>query len=326
MRILYLQSIVLLTLLNTPLDAIEWTIVCSGDSRFSQLSVMDYTFGAEDDPDMLPLLMGEADPVNSDMPVWDDTSPACGGDGEENVLLFKGCNYGANNCFDVELGDLSGFNVIDYDDTTGEYYNTVPFVNGLPCVPHNTDKLGVGTYNWNDNTNFGIASVQTPDHRDTLSYELTNEDREIQKRICGGDGDSGGDYTEQLNKIIENTSTNSIATDKLTSIDARGKSLDTKLNSVADDNTLTDILDTTTDTEEFSDTFETTLNDTFETYSDIFGIGGYGSAPSSIDFSCCGRSYTLFDVNLISPYVDMIRAVFLLFGYLWGFIIVFRSI
>lgn len=318
-----------LVLLQTTLYSEEdWTIICPGDARATYISALDYTFGVEDDPELLPMVMGEPDPVNSDFPYWDDTSPACGGDGEQNIIIYRGCEYGSNNsCFDVELGDLSGYNVIDFDSTTEEYYNTVTFVNGLPCAPHDTDKIGVGVYNWNNNANFGIASVKTPHERGIYAYDLTLDQQKLHRGICGGGDGDGGDYTEQLNKLIENTDPNSVTSEKLTSIDNRQKSLDTELETFISGRTIDDILDSTTDTEEFSDTFESTLNESFETYSDIFGIGGYGSAPAPITFSCCGRSYTLFDVSSLSGgAIDTIRAAFLFFGYFWGFILVFRSI
>jgi len=321
-----LNTIALATLFSGTLEAIEWTITCQGDARASSLAALDYTFGMEDDPDMLPMMYGEADPVCCDFPYWDDTSPACGGDGEQNVLLYAGCS-GSATCYDVELGNYDGFQILSFDSGSNEYYNSVIMVNGYPCMPRDTQKIGVGVYNWNDNSNFGIANVNIPVLREEhIAYTLTSDEQKLHKSICSNDAGGDGDYTEQLNEIISNTAPNETSAEKLTNIDNREQALDDELNSITADKTLESILDTTDDTDTFQETFETTLTDSFDEYTDIFGFGGYGSAPAPITFSIRSGTYTLFDIsNLDSSSVEFIRNTFLVFAYLWGFILVFRG-
>ncbi|MGB7402126.1 MAG: hypothetical protein WA916_06075 [Arcobacter sp.] len=71
--------------------------------------------------------------------------------------------------------------------------------------------------------------------------------------------------------------------------------------------------------------YKDTLSDTFSNYSNVFGIGGYGSAPSSISFNLLGRSYTVFDISYISAYVNHIRNIFLACAYLFGIFLVFKG-
>jgi len=318
----------LLFLSTTSLFSIDYTITCIGDSRSSQISTMDYTFGMEDDPDFLPKMYGEADPTCCDFPFWDITSPVCGGDGADNVMLSRGC-YTGGTCYDVILGDTTENQMLAFDSETNEYYNNVIMVNGLPCLDSSVTKMGVGVYNWNDNSNFGIASVNIKEltNNQSATYTPTSEEATLQKSICVPiDPNAPIDYTAQLNEIITNTAPNSISADKLTNIDNRQQTLDDTLNNAVGSKTLSSILDTTSNTDTFSTTFETTIENSFTSYSDIFGFGGYGVAPAPITFTFLNRSFTLFDIgSLDSVVVELIRNTFLIFAYLWGFIIVFRG-
>lgn len=318
-----------LFLSTTSLFSIDYTITCVGEARSSQISILDYTFGVEDDPDYLPQVYGEPDPSCCDFPYWDNTSPICGGDGNENIQLSKGCYNSGSICYTTTLNDLSGTNILEFDSETNEYFNSVIMVNGLPCLDSSVTKIGVGVYNWNDNSNFGIASVNIPEQTNnaTNTYIPTSAEATLQKSICVPiDPNAPIDYTAQLNEIITNTAPNSISADKLTNIDNRQQTLDDTLNSAVGSKTLSSILDTTSNTDTFSTTFETTLEDSFTSYSDIFGFGGYGVAPAPITFTFLNKSFTLFDISsLDSAVVELIRNTFLIFAYLWGFIIVFRG-
>jgi len=129
------------------------------------------------------------------------------------------------------------------------------------------------------------------------------------------------------NLVTTNTKLNSINSniDSLNSnienLNNRNTNLDNDLNNITEP-TQTDL---TPDLNSFSNDYQNTLNDSFSNYSDVFGLGGYGSAPADIKFNLLGQSYTIFSVSYFASYVELIRNIFLVSAYIFGIFIVFRS-
>jgi len=78
--------------------------------------------------------------------------------------------------------------------------------------------------------------------------------------------------------------------------------------------------------DDFSNQYKDILNDSFSSYADVFGLGGFASAPAPVTFSLFGKEYTVFNVQILNPYVENIRMIFLVFAYLLGIFILFRSV
>ena len=75
----------------------------------------------------------------------------------------------------------------------------------------------------------------------------------------------------------------------------------------------------------FKSDIESSLESSFSSYSNVFGLSGYGSAPSPITFSVLGKTYTIFDIKYLNPYVDHIRNIFLVTAYIFGLFLVFKG-
>ncbi len=319
----YLISILLL--INS-IFAVDWNIQCIGEQRSPNIHILDYTFSGEWNDETT--VYGELDTCNFGLPFWDSSSPACGGDGVENTLIELWNTSCDDSSFIFTVGDKSGYGIHSFDTETNEYINNTVFVNGYPCMSKSESSMTVAFYDWNDNSNIGLVTAKNlNDIGSVTNYSLSSEEITILKSVCGVAPESSSiDYTPLLNQIITNTSTNIITSDKLTNIDNRQQNIEDTLNDAVSGKTIESILDTTSDIDTFNTTFETTLTDTFDNYSDVFGFGGYGEAPEPISFTMFGNSYTVFDISSIgSTNIELIRNTFLLFAYLWGFIIVFRT-
>jgi X-X-X-Leu-X-X-Gly heptad repeat protein len=103
----------------------------------------------------------------------------------------------------------------------------------------------------------------------------------------------------------------------------RNANLDSSLNGI----NAPEAYDLSGDLTNFASDYQTTLDNTFSSYGNVFGLGGYGDAPSPISFSMFNRTYTVFDISWIGANnVAMIRNIFLVTAYLFGIFIVFRGI
>lgn len=139
---------------------------------------------------------------------------------------------------------------------------------------------------------------------------------------------------DELQNLDNNLTDNFSSLDNnFESLDNTLKKIDEKLENEANENQSLEevannnIMDLNIDNDllALESNYESSLSDAFSNYSNVFGIGGYGSAPSSISFNLLGKSYTIFDISYISPYVDHIRNIFLVSGYLFGIFLVFRG-
>jgi len=326
----------MITLFKTTLIAIlltnisfaqNWDVICPGDQTSPNISTLSYAFSGEYNEDSDTQVNGELDTCNSTIPFWDSNSPACGGSGNVNILRQIYNSSCDDSSFVFTVGDTNGFAVHQYNSDTSEFENATILVNGYPCMPNSETSVTVAFYDWNDNSNIGFVTAHNlNDVGEINEYELTNEEITTLKTICKDEPSNEPDYTVQLNKIIENTAPNKDVIEKLSNIDNRQQKRDDDLDSFISNKDIDEMLSIDSDLEKFTTTFETTLDDTYTNYSDIFGFGGYGPAPDAISFTMIGNEYKLFDPTVLSPHIDMIRDTFALFAYLWGFIIVFRNI
>lgn len=322
-----LNKILSITLLVGNLYCQDWTIACKGDftnhdikSWKSTPNAPYITFGF-DEPSSSGQLWGEMDTVNFFFYYWDDTSPACGGDGEANIELTGHCNDAIqSSCWDVKLG-TSGVPLMEAGGDG--YINGVIYVNGQPCMPRDTTSFTFGAYEWNDNYDLGLGYANLNYIKSEKTYPLTQEEIKQQKEVCSPpDPNAGIDYTPYLNQIITNTSKNP----NIEAMNNRQIQQDNDLNTFIQSKSLDEMMSIDDDLNSFNTTFETTLSNTYSSYSDIFGFGGYGLAPESIGFTMFEKEYKIFNPEVLTPYIDTIRNTFALFAYLWGFIIVFRNI
>ena len=326
-----MKRILLPLLIIKSLYATDYTWHCKGDVSSSTIYGWTTTssnpyavFGFENMPDSHPELYGEIDTVNGTLVYWDDTSPVCGGSSTENKLLEVYCNdTNQDSCWDVMLG--SGDNPLIESSEAG-YTNSVIFVNKYPCLPRDTQNFTFGAYEWDGNTDIGLANANLNTIFDESIEIVSDEVAKTQRAICTPlDPNAQIDYSGQLNQIIDNTAPNDNAVSKLTNIDNRQQKQDDDLDGFIASKSIDNMMNIDTELDGFNTTFETTLSDTYSSYSDVFGFGGYGVAPDPISFTMFAREYKVFDPTVLNPHIDMIRNTFIIFAYLWGFIIVFKN-
>ncbi|MCK5294029.1 MAG: hypothetical protein KAJ49_05205 [Arcobacteraceae bacterium] len=326
-----LKTITLSLLFTNNIFATDYIWHCAGDVSSSSIynwstdNANPYAvYGFENIPDYHPEIMGEMDTVNYTFFYWDDTSPVCGGSSTENRLIESYCNdTNQNSCWDVLLGE-GDTPLIEVSEAG--YTNSVIFVNKYPCLPRDTKNFTFGAYEWDNNTDLGLANANI----NTIfeeSIEIVSEDiAKEQRAVCTPpDPNAPIDYTAQLNEIITNTAPNSSTVDRLTNIDNRQQTQNDNLNNFISSKSVDTMMNIDTDLQTFNTTFETTLSNTYSTYSDIFGFGGYGVAPDPISFTMFTKEYKVFDPTVLTPYINTIRDTFVIFAYLWGFIIVFKN-
>lgn len=325
-----LFKIISIFIISINLNARDYTWHCKGDisssTLYGWLSSNNPTavYGFENMPDSYPELYGEMDTVNGTFVYWDDTSPVCGGDSNENKLLEAYCNdRNQNSCWDVLIGSSNNPLIESSDEG---YTNSVIFVNNFPCLARNVTNFTFGAYEWDNNTDIGLANANLNTIFDESIEIVSDSVASEQRAICNTpDPDTSKDYTAQLNQIIDNTALNNNAVSKLTNIDNRQEKQDEDLNSFINSVSIDNILNIDTEINSFNNTFETTIFDTYSSYSDVFGFGGYGVAPEAISFTMFTKEYKIFDPEVLTPHIDLIRNTFVIFAYLWGFIITFRS-
>jgi len=323
MKTLFKTTLISILLTNITF-AQNWEVVCPGDQTSPNISTLSYAFSGEMASETQ--VYGELDTCNFTMPFWDIESPACGGSGDTNILIQKYNSSCDDSSFVFTVGDATGFAVHQYNSDTSEFENGTILVNGYPCMSNSEISMTVAFYDWNNNGNIGLVTAHNlNDTFETTPYTLTDEEISTLKTICKDEPSNEPDYTAQLNKIIENTAPNKDTVEKLTNIDNRQQKRDDDLDSFISNKDIDEMLSIDSDLETFTTTFETTLDDTYTNYSDIFGFGGYGPAPDPISFTMLGNEYKVFDPTVLTPHIDVIRDTFALFAYLWGFIIVFRN-
>lgn len=316
----------LMFFISSFLNAINYEIICQNQSSSSDTKFLPFFFDSESYYDIWGdnnnFVDGSLDVVNGSVNYWSDESAICGGSLDKNIFIEAYCDDSINSsCWDVSVG-ISGIELITKNLTDGKFYNNVTYVNGYPCLPKETASFTIGLYSANTGFDYEIpfqnANLNT--YLTTNVLSLTSVEADTFRNICSPVIPPSSDYSEQLNQLIQNTKDNN----NIKELNERDKKLDNDLqlyssNLVNNDTTETDLL-------EFETTFEATLNNSFLNYSNVFGFSGYGAAPAPISFSLLGQTFEVFNISVIDEYIDLIRTTFSIFAYLWGIIIVFRSV
>ena len=284
------------------------------------------------------LIYGDIDPANSEIVYWDNNSPICGGSSEFNRLVEAYCDTSLNSsCWDITKGSTGYQTIIKNSEL--KYTNNVILVNGYPCLPYNISSVTVGFYDY-DNNDIGFATFNLNKIFNETITSLTKEEQKYQRDMCPNLISYIDDLerlkTEQYNFL--NTDLNSI---NLLNID-----IDTTLQNL--DNTLENL--SNTDSSDSNDNYDGVIDDfevnpdisselsifkndienkienSFSSYSDVFGLGGYAPAPAPITLNLFGKSFALLDMSLVDDYIPTFRDLLLTFSYFAGFIIFIRTI
>lgn len=322
-----MRVLLLILLITSFLFAKNYEITCVGDANTQKLNDLAYH-----------LVSGEVDTYDPENPYinfdthqttsyfYDSDSAVCGGENDNVIEYRASCDDGdADDCWFHKLGK-AGEVITDYDPDKNVYFNNVILVNSYPCLPKNTTRFTIGLTNTEPPFNAyeppfmnAVFDTVEVDGGETLRPKIAEQYRNICKK-AGPNTDNARDYSGQLNTIIDNTSENK----NLVAINQRDEKLDNDLTTYVEG--LSPEIDDEVSITDFQSTYELTLDDSFEAYSDVFGFGEYGSAPAPISFDFLGKSYEVFNINIIESHVDMIRNTFAIFAYLWGIIIVFRGV
>ena len=274
----------------------------------------------EADPDGTYIL-ASFDIVNFGFLYWDNDSPVCGGSSQSNILYDAACSDTETCSYEPTEG--AGANPI-VDNINGMWTNIVTLVTGYPCLPHPLFSVSVGLFNYESLYDMGVFDFGI-DGYEIISIEYVSSSVAAEQRAVCEDVETpepseppgSNNYTGQLNQLIDNTSKNK-------SQDNRSQNLSDKLTEFIDNLNPSDDMDA--DLSGFQTNFEGKLGDAYSTYADVFDFSSYGAAPAVISFDLFNEEYEVFNIEIIEPYVDNIRLVFLTFAYLWGFIIVIKTI
>jgi len=320
-----MKFILLNIVLLSSLFSYDYAITCIGEQSSINIQGLDYSFSGEWANETE--FYGELDNCNGSLPYWTAESPVCGGAGVDNIINYANRPACDAASYKFTVGVADGFPIHIFNATTSQYENATIMINGLPCIPATETRFTLAIYDWNTNADVGFVTPEITNIWDTQIIPVTTALADTQRSICiPVDPNAPIDYTPLLQEIITNTAPNITTSNKLTNIDNRQQALDTDLNNATTGKTVETITDGTSDMNSFTTTFETTLTDSFDTYTDVFGFGGYGTAPAPVSFIMFNKTYEVFNIASIgTSNIEMIRNTFLLFAYLFGFIIIFRT-
>ncbi|NQY53807.1 MAG: hypothetical protein HRT42_09585 [Campylobacteraceae bacterium] len=318
-----MKTILLIFILIVSIKA-EYTFNCKYSARattlynYSELGGLEGSHEA--DPDGTDIL-ASFDIVNDGFLYWDNDSPVCGGSSFSNILYDATCSDTQTCSYEPTEG--AGANSI-VKNINEMWTNILILVDGYPCMPHPLSSVSVGLYNYETLYDMGVFDFRIDGYYLESTEYVSSSVAAEQRAICEDDetpdptnpGDSTN-YTGQLNQLIDNTSKNK-------SQDERSQSLSDRLTTFIDNLNPSEDMDA--DLSGFQRNFEGKLGDAYSTYADVFGFSSYGAAPAVISFDLFNVTYEVFNIEIIEPYINNIRLVFLTFAYLWGFIIVIKTI
>lgn len=196
---------------------------------------------------------------------------------------------------DPDTGDTTDpDNNTDTNTNTGESTDLSDLIPYLDEVEEKNQNIkdSLDTLNTNLNTRFD----QINSNNQTLDSTMQNIDTSLQN----------------LNTTLQNSN-----------LSNEEPNQEEDLTGLTDDFTINPDIDSELDG--FKSNIESTLTSSFDNYSNVFGLGGYGSAPSPIRFTFQSKTYTVFDISYINPYIDQIRNIFLITAYIFGLFMVFRG-
>jgi hypothetical protein len=270
----------------------------------------------------------------------DDNSPQCQETPDNNVfngLEYQGKATDNSSCQSMynDNGDGNGYQFVN-TDLSGEclgfcYYNFPDSTD----TENNTDNI-----NNDDTTNTDSTDTTNDNTSDGTETELSDlipyldEVEEKNQNIKDSLDTLNNNLNTQFNSINSNSSN---LDNTMSNLNTTLQTLNTKLdemgNSENDDSNydgLTDDFEINPSIDgelsNFQGDIENRLTNTFDTYSNVFGFGGYGSAPAPITFNAFGKTYTIFDIKYLNPYIDQIRNIFLVVAYIFGLFLVFKGV
>lgn len=285
------------------------------------------------------LLYGDLDPANSSITYYDNSSPVCGGSNTSNILITAYCPHELDICWDITLG-VNGYQTIIKKDN--QYMNNVVIVDSTPCLPKNVSNITVGYYDY-DNNDIGfanlnllaieeervipvttqLAKIQREQCPNLIKYVdewediLSNQNLSLEKSLKTIDSvnyDSTNQSLENINSTLQNSNQDNNNNNNSNEEDFTGVTDDFEIN-----------LNIDLELESFESNIESSITNTFNNYSNVFGFSGYGSAPSPINFSFLGNTYSAFDITNYDEHLPLFRNTFITFAYVWGFILVVRD-
>lgn len=322
------MKVILLIILLLNFSFATYNITCKGAIGASTL----YDFSKLPNSSFLAVegeydgeyIYGGIDPANSNIVFYDDNSPVCGGDGDKNILIEAYCHWSIDYCWDITLAPAMEELLMIENDI---YFNNVIIVNVYPCLPRDTTSFSVGFYDWqNHNKDIGIARVNLSNIDSEYIETPTKKEAKAQRETCKTPTKPDVDLIQYVDDW-ENLLSNQISI--LSSLNSKInlKSFDltlNNLNTTIEDNGYSYDNDIENALSNFTNNYKSTIKNSFISYSNVFGIGGYGSAPTPIKFTLLGHTYSLFDVKTFDEQIPFIRFTLLSFSYVWGSIIVFR--
>lgn len=217
-------------------------------------------------------------------------------------------------------------------NTEGKLTNKVIMVNGYPCLSYPRNEVtnfliiegkGVADGSWNLLSKYGDYV------RTEAGYDLDpSADSSLLKDMCAPIEENPEiDYTPYLNKIIDNTSPISGILDSVNnffSLETAKESNLSDLGNNFDFNQSDEAVSSAVDG--FNDDIKSYATSSFEDNKKIITLSSC-SAPAPIKATVLNKSYTFFDIAMLTnDNVELIRNIFLLAGYLAGFVVVFRTI
>lgn len=313
MKLLFLLSFFITFLLSNEVSC-KYSLKANSLYNFSKLansSILSVVGEVE-----YGLIVGDLDPANSPIVYYDNNSAICGGKLDKNIIVSAYCPYDIEGCFDINLG-TSGLSLITKIDNL--YTNNVTVANGYPCLPKNVSNISVAFYAYeSDNRkDIGYGNLKLLAIDEETEIPLEKEEARIQREKCSGLIKYIDEWEELLDS--QNVSTKKI----LTTLETKDNKDEDELNIIAEkfisDN------DESLDLDTFETNIKTTITDSFLNYSNVFGLGSYGSVPTPITFSLLGKTYTPLDFSKYENFVSICRTSFALFAYVWGFILFIRD-
>ena len=281
------------------------------------------------------LIYGDIDPANSSVSYYDNRSAICGGSFDYNKIIVAYCDWNFDYCYDVNLGSR-GFKTIEKKE--GNYVNKIIFSGVYPCLPYNVSKVTVGFYDY-DNKDIGLANFSLTNIEEEIIEQLTKKEAKAQREYCPNLLKYVDEWeiklneqNEALNKDIENINTFNQNTLKSTLQDINNslKSVNNDNSNNPDYNNIANTLNInpniSLEINTFKSDIESSLINSFSSYSNVFGFGSYGKAPNAINFTMLGKTYSAFDIRKYDEHLPLIRNSFLAFAYLWGFVLTLRTL
>lgn len=280
--------------------------------------------------DILPLLgenvfshsyYGEEQYHNRGISYIGDDFVGCGGSNSIMTIYENPRELGYQPIKYTPTQDNSFFSLTD-----GKYTNKVIFVDGYPCMPVGTNNHQTFVYD-EDSKGYLDSSYDITWKVDFFLLEEIQYTEEAVKsltNVCEKSPEI--DYSGYLQSIIDNTSPISSISDSISSFFSNETSKEASMTSSAtnfkkdynsSDNTILN---------GFNDDLADTLDSSYTDSSNLIVVSGC-SAPAPITATVLGKTYTFFDIaNLGDDNIKLIRNIFLLSGYLAGFIVVFRTV